>query len=186
MATKRSSIASISTLSSITSTTSTTSPTNPSRRSSTTTTPHYDHKITLIPHTSSPTYFDIPLTRTESDLISSTEARFDDRDLSSQDFDFDDVFTFDRPLGRKVRSGVVEVSTPSREIRPSNPSRGVRHVERDWAAFSFSHYGGGAGQGGNVSRQARQRQRPGVAGMQRELGWSGIGAAYVRNQQARR
>lgn len=42
--------------------------------------------------------------------------------MSSKDFDFEDVFTYDKPQ-RKLKS-VVEVSSPT----------------RDWSNFSFSHY----------------------------------------------
>lgn len=165
-ANKRASITSISTVSSTSSTSScgsaVSSPIEPPL-------PRRESSIQLVPHSRTPTYFDQPLTPSEQKLVEDTERHFDDLDLSSQDFDFDDVFTFDRPHRKIPR--VVEVSTPSRERVPS---------QRDWSNFSFSHYGVAT----NARAKGHQhRMKPGIAGMQRELGL-GIGAAYLRNQKA--
>lgn len=165
-ANKRASIASISTVSSTSSTSSSGSSASSPQQ---TPLPRRESSIQLIPHSRTPAYFDQPLTLSEQELVAETERRFDDLDLSSQDFDFDDVFTFDRPQRKIPR--VVEVSTPTRERGPS---------QRDWSNFSFSHYGAAA----NTRVKGHQyRMKPGLAGMQRELGL-GIGAAYLRNQQA--
>jgi len=160
-ANKRASIASISTIASNASISSTASkPALPRRESS----------VQLVPHSHSPTYFDQPLTPSEQRLVAETESRFDDLDLSSKDFDFDDVFTFDRPQRKIPR--VVEVSSSSREQR--HPG------QRDWSYFSFSHYGAAANPRARAANP--YKPKPGMAGMQRELGL-GIGAAYLRNQQ---
>ncbi|KAK5954229.1 hypothetical protein OHC33_004802 [Knufia fluminis] len=57
-----------------------------------------------------------------SDIELLANTSFDAKDISSKDFDFEDVFTYDKPQ-RKLKS-VVEVSSPT----------------RDWSNFSFSHY----------------------------------------------
>lgn len=178
---KRASIASISTVSSTTSAaSSTTTSTFPTSRQQQPPLPRRDSSVQLIPHSHSRTYFDSPLTPSEHSLIAASESNFNDLDLSSQDFDFDDVFTFDRPHRKIPR--VVEVSSPSR--------MSATQQQRDWSNFSFSHYGNGPLPQGNpkvkVSQhhqhQGHYRLKPGMAGMQRELGL-GIGAAYLRNQQ---
>lgn len=67
--------------------------------------------------------FDVAFSDAERQLLN--DANFDALDLSSQDFDFEDVFTYDRP--QKKLSKVVEVSRPTRD-------------HRDWSNFSYSHY----------------------------------------------
>jgi len=59
-------------------------------------------------------------------------------DLSSKDFDFEDIFTYDKPQ-KKLRRGVVEVSSPNR-------------TERDWSSFSFSHYSAAVGVRNKVNK----------------------------------
>jgi hypothetical protein len=97
------------------------------RKSSTTST----HSIPSIPSGHSPKVQLVPYARTasfgvsfdaEPDLLK--ESHFDAFDLSSEDFDFEDIFTYNNP--QKKLSKVVEVSTPAREP--------------DWSNFSFSHY----------------------------------------------
>lgn len=208
---KRASIGSISTISSSTSSISSdsSSTTHPalSRQSSISgASRHSQPQVQLIPHAPTPTYHDAPLTTTERALVRASESKiseFDDLDLSSADFDFDDVFTFDKPA-RKFRQGCVEVSIrgagpPSSKHRSHHHHR--THQEppkqfdattaagrRDWSDFSFSHYG--AAQGNNVRHHHHHhpRQKQGMAGMQRELlgldfARMGIGAKYLRNQQ---
>jgi hypothetical protein len=67
--------------------------------------------------------FDISFSDAERELMN--KANFDALDLSSQDFDFEDIFTYDKP--QKKLTKVVEVSSPTRD-------------HRDWSNFSFSHY----------------------------------------------
>jgi hypothetical protein len=179
-----------------------------SRQSSTSSQPRQSQpQVQLIPHAGMPTYHDSPLTRAETALVSASESKiseFDDLDLSSADFDFEDVFTFDRPAHsqRRLRQGCVEVSVrssglPSRHHRQHSHQR--QHsskqndntaTRRDWSDFSFSHFGGVHDSNVNQVRQSAGhwvRQKPGMAGMQRELGLDfarmGIGAKYLRNQQ---
>ncbi|RMD42059.1 hypothetical protein DV735_g3067, partial [Chaetothyriales sp. CBS 134920] len=64
----------------------------------------------------------MPLSDADREVL--RQAQFDRLDMSSQDFDFEDIFTYDKPQKKLTR--VVEVSTPTRE--------------RDWSSFSFSHY----------------------------------------------
>jgi hypothetical protein len=78
-------------------------------------------KVQLIPHARTAS-FETTLTEAERDLLDQTN--FDDEDLSSQDFDFEDIFTYDKPQRRLPK--VVEVTT--------------RTSQRDWSNFSFSHY----------------------------------------------
>lgn len=89
---------------------STISPASPTRTSP---------RVQLLPRSRTSSY-DIPLSPSDIELLENTS--FDAQDLSSQDFDFEDVFTYDKPQ-KKLRS-VVEVSSPT----------------RDWSNFSFSHY----------------------------------------------
>lgn len=68
-------------------------------------------KIQLVPHAPCAS-FSIPLSTLEQDLLNNTH--FDKLDMSSQDFDFEDIFTYSKPQ-RKL-SRVVEVS-----LRGRNP-----------------------------------------------------------------
>ena len=83
--------------------------------------PRLSPKVQVIPHTQTISY-DNPLPDVERKLLSN--ARSDNLDMSTKDFDFEDVFTYDKPQKKLAR--VVEVSTSARE--------------RDWSGFSFSHY----------------------------------------------
>lgn len=76
-------------------------------------------RVQLLPRSRTSSY-DIPLSPSDIELLENTS--FDSQDLSSKDFDFEEVFTYDKPQ-KKLRS-VVEVSSPT----------------RDWSNFSFSHY----------------------------------------------
>lgn len=76
-------------------------------------------RVQLVPHSRTSSY-DGSLSPTDIELLANTN--FDAKDVSSKDFDFEDVFTYDKPQ-RKLKS-VVEVSAPARNL--SN--------------FSFSHY----------------------------------------------
>jgi hypothetical protein len=62
---------------------------------------------------------------------------FDTFDISSRDFDFEEVFIFDEP--QKKLTSVVEVSIPARE--------------RDGSNFSFSYYASGV-----AARNERSKQ----------------------------
>ena len=55
---------------------------------------------------------------------STSNSPHSDVDVGTRDFDFEDIFTYDKP--QKKLSRCVEVSSPSKE--------------RDWSSFSFSHY----------------------------------------------
>jgi hypothetical protein len=79
-------------------------------------------RVQLVPYARSAS-FDISFSDAERELVD--KANFDSLDLSSQDFDFEDIFTYDKP--QKKLTKVVEVSTPTRN-------------HRDWSNFSFSHY----------------------------------------------
>lgn len=76
-------------------------------------------RIQLLPHSRTSSY-DGSLSPSDLELLANTN--FDAKDMSSKDFDFEDVFTYDKPQ-KKLKS-VVEVSTAT----------------RDWSSFSFSHY----------------------------------------------
>ena len=76
-------------------------------------------RVQLLPHSRTPSY-DASFSPSDIELLANTS--FDAKDISSKDFDFEDVFTYDKPQ-RKLKS-VVEVSSPSRE----------------WSNFTFSHY----------------------------------------------
>jgi len=80
--------------------------------------------------------------------------------VSAQEFDFDDLFTYDKPQG-KLRK-CVEVSLPS--------ASGSREKERKKEAFSFSHYGNGMAAGGKLSGNGAKARL-------------GIAELYVRNQK---
>jgi hypothetical protein len=77
--------------------------------------------VQLIPHAGTAT-FDGALT--ESQRAHLDNFNFDQLDLSSKDFDFEDIFTYDKPQRKLPR--VVEVTPAPRQ--------------RDWSNFSFSHY----------------------------------------------
>lgn len=76
-------------------------------------------RVQLVPHSRTSSY-DGSLSPADIELLANTN--FDSKDMSSRDFDFEDVFTYDKPQ-RKLKS-VVEVSSPSRDLSSS----------------SFSHY----------------------------------------------
>ena len=82
-------------------------------------------KVQLIPYARTGS-FDIGLSEAERQLVDQAASNFDALDLSSKDFDFDEIFTYDKPQ-KKFPKGVVEVSSPTR-------------TQRDWSSFSFSHY----------------------------------------------
>jgi hypothetical protein len=79
-------------------------------------------KVQLVPYARTGS-FDASFSDAERELMD--KANFDALDLSSQDFDFEDIFTYDKP--QKKLTKVVEVSRPTRD-------------HRDWSNFSFSHY----------------------------------------------
>ncbi|EXJ81231.1 hypothetical protein A1O3_07521 [Capronia epimyces CBS 606.96] len=79
-------------------------------------------KVQLVPYARSAS-FEVSFSDAERELLD--KANFDALDMSSQDFDFEDIFTFDKP--QKKLTKVVEVSRPTRD-------------HRDWSNFSFSHY----------------------------------------------
>ncbi|KAK5558340.1 hypothetical protein LTR46_003589 [Exophiala xenobiotica] len=87
-------------------------------------TPSVGHtpKVQLVPYARTAS-FDVAFSDVERELLRNTN--FDALDLSSQDFEFEDIFTYDKP--QKKLTKVVEVSRPTREYR-------------DWSNFSFSHY----------------------------------------------
>jgi len=66
-------------------------------------------RVQLLPHSRTPSY-DASFSPSDIELLANTS--FDSKDVSSKDFDFEDVFTYDKPQ-RKLRS-VVEVSSPTR------------------------------------------------------------------------
>lgn len=79
-------------------------------------------KVQLVPYARAAS-FEASFSDAERELLD--KASFDALDLSSQDFDFEDIFTYDKP--QKKLNKVVEVSRPTRN-------------HRDWSNFSFSHY----------------------------------------------
>lgn len=109
-----------------------------SAASSVASTLHNSPRVQLVPHSRQPSY-DASLS--PSDIESLANTSFDSKDVSSKDFDFEDVFTYDKPQ-RKLKS-VVEVSSST----------------RDWSNFSFSHYHSAV----NV-RQKHNRNRSSNAG----------------------
>jgi hypothetical protein len=98
-------------------------------------------KVQLIPHARTAS-FETTLTDAERDRLDQTN--FDDEDLSSQDFDFEDIFTYDKPQRRLPK--VIEVTT--------------RTSQRDWSNFSFSHYSARTG-----TRPKPNRSKSGVSEM---------------------
>jgi hypothetical protein len=90
----------------------------------------------VVPHARHLT-FDVALS--EAERLQVDKTNFKDDDLSSKDFDFEEVFTFDKPQRRLTR--VVEVTTLPRE--------------RDWSNFSFSHYAAASNARMKVNRQQR-------------------------------
>ncbi|KAJ9655894.1 hypothetical protein H2198_005335 [Neophaeococcomyces mojaviensis] len=76
-------------------------------------------RVQLIPHSRTPSY-DGSLSPADIEILANTN--FDSRDVSSKDFDFEDVFTYDKPQ-RKLKS-VVEVSSPT----------------RNWSNYPIPHY----------------------------------------------
>lgn len=98
-----------------------------------TTSPRGSPRVQLIPHERTAS-FDVALTDTQRALLQRTY--FDQLDLSSKDFDFEDIFTYDKPQKKLPR--VVEVTTPARE--------------QDWGSFSFSHYTAAVAQRAKVNR----------------------------------
>ena len=87
--------------------------------------PGQSPKVQLVPYARTAS-FDISFSEAERELLDKAATKFDALDLSSKDFDFDDIFTYDKPQ-KKPTKGVFEVSTPTRG-------------HRDWSSFSFSHY----------------------------------------------
>lgn len=79
-------------------------------------------RVQLVPHARTVSY-DGSLSPSDIELLANTS--FDAKDMSSRDFDFDDVFTYDKPQ-RKLKS-VVEVSST-----------------RDWSQFTFPNYSSAA------------------------------------------
>ncbi|EHY52502.1 hypothetical protein HRR83_007008 [Exophiala dermatitidis] len=91
-------------------------------------------KVQLVPYARSAS-FDVSLSDAERELLD--KANFDALDMSSKDFDFEDIFTFDKP--QKKLAKVVEVSRPTRD-------------HRDWSNFSFSHYSAAVSARNKVNR----------------------------------
>lgn len=134
-----------------TSSTSTTTSSSSSASSSQATspiTPGASPKVQLVPYARTAS-FEHSFSDAERELLD--KASFDARDLSSQDFDFEDIFTYDKP--QKPLSRVVEVSRPTRS-------------HRDWSNFSFSHY--------PAAMSARNK-------FNNHRAKSGIGGLYVKN-----
>jgi hypothetical protein len=96
--------------------------------------------------------FDISLSEADRVLVDEAATKFDALDLSSKDFDFDEIFTYDKPQ-RKLTKGVVEVSSPTR-------------TQRDWSSFSFSHYSAAM----NARNKVNHKVKP------------SIGELYVKNK----
>ncbi|KIW16008.1 hypothetical protein PV08_06059 [Exophiala spinifera] len=96
-------------------------------------------KVQLVPYTRTAS-FDVVFSDAEREVLKNTN--FDSMDLSSQDFEFEDIFTYDKP--QKKLAKVVEVSRPTRE-------------HRDWSNFSFSHYSAAIN-----ARQKVNRQKSGI------------------------
>lgn len=94
-------------------------------------------KVQLVPYSRTAS-FDISLSDADRQIVDTVAAKFDALDLSSKDFDFDDIFTYDKPQ-RKLPRGVVEVSSPTR-------------THRDWSSFSFSHYSAAMGARNKVNK----------------------------------
>jgi hypothetical protein len=105
-------------------------------------------RVQLVPYARSASY-EISLSSTERDLLDQASTKFSSLDISSKDFDFDDVF---EPQ-RKLTKGVVEVSMSAR----GKAERGYR----DWSGFSFSHYGGA---GSKAKSSGKAKPSVGVCG----------------------
>lgn len=75
-------------------------------------------RVQLVPHSRTSSY-EGSLSPSDIELLANTN--FDSEDISSRDFDFDDVFTYDKPQ-KKLKS-IVEVSST-----------------RDWSHFTLSSY----------------------------------------------
>lgn len=122
-----------------TSTASTTSSSAHGRRRSSSSYPSSPNKsqipktVQLIPFTRSVS-LDASFTSADLDLLK--RLSFNDQDLSSQDFAFDDVFTYDKPQRRLPQVTEVTVSTR----------------ERDWSSFTFPHYSAAVAQRAKVNR----------------------------------
>jgi len=80
-------------------------------------------RVQLLPHSRTPSY-DASFSPEDIELLANTS--FDARDISSKDFDFEDVFTYDKPQ-RKLKS-VVEVSSPARDCTAFSSSNGQPEV----------------------------------------------------------
>lgn len=117
-----------------------------SRRTSAATTisnpsPTLTQRVQLIPHGRASSH-DSCLTDLDKETISATY--FDSKDISSKDFDFDDIFTYDRPQQKLSR--VVEVSSPHR-TSPNN--------QRDWSIFPPYYHGAAVGARHKVSSKSK-------------------------------
>ncbi len=97
--------------------------------------PGHTPKVQLVPYARTAS-FDVAFSDVERELLRNTN--FDALDLSSQDFEFEDIFTYDKP--QKKLTKVVEVSRPTRDYR-------------DWSNFSFSHYSAAISARNKVNRQ---------------------------------
>ncbi|KIV80359.1 hypothetical protein PV11_07862 [Exophiala sideris] len=106
-----------------------------STKSSSPVSPGLAPKVQLVPYARTAS-FDISFSDVERELMN--KANFDSLDLSSQDFDFEDIFTYDKP--QKKLTKVVEVSSPTRDYR-------------DWSNFSFSHYSAAISARNKVNKQ---------------------------------
>lgn len=89
--------------------------------------------LQVIPHTRNVS-LDAPFSSADLDLLK--RLSFSDQDLSSRDFAFDDVFTYDKPQKRLPKVAEVTVSTR----------------ERDWSSFTFPHYSAAVAQRAKVNR----------------------------------
>jgi len=112
--------------------------------------------VQLVPYARTAS-FESSFSSAERELLD--RASFDALDLSSQDFDFADIFTYDKP--QKPLNKVVEVSRPTRS-------------HRDWSNFSFSHY--------STAVSTRQKVNSHHHNHKTKSG-TGIGGLYVRNHE---
>ncbi|ETI27639.1 hypothetical protein G647_00088 [Cladophialophora carrionii CBS 160.54] len=110
------------------------------------TTPGSSPRVQLVPYARTAS-FDISLSEAERELVDKMATQFDALDLSSKDFDFDEIFTYDKPQ-RKLTKGVVEVSSPTR-------------TQRDWSSFSFSHYSAAM----NARNKVNHKVKPSIGEM---------------------
>lgn len=67
-------------------------------------------RVQLVPYVHKMSY-DSSLTQSEKEILDNTD--FDASDLSSKDFDFDEIFTYDKPQKRLV--SVIEAQSSSRD-----------------------------------------------------------------------